>query len=1034
MKYVEFTIARSDTGAVLPFARVTVYQSDGATVATVYNSTGGSIANPITADVNGKIGFAAADADYILAAVSADGTLTLPKIRVQVYDFANLAGNVIAAATTVNAISGILASPLTVGSPLPFCVTAISGGIGTGTGGTNGTYALGVTGGPAGFAATVTIAGGAISGYTITNTGLATTNAVPTLSLAGVPGLTGATVPTATVGTIPVGRTFWAPSSDGTQLLAWQNSAGALAANGSPQIVDQLSLASQVAQANAAANAAAVNAANSQLVLTGAVNSGDPVFVVIRPDGFTAQVYWKGFKQGGTTGALNPASTTPLFTMQVVDLGFDNNGNVVNRTRTVVGTVQLRQPYPNAGLPVDTQDTSGASRVFALSEPVFQKSQIGYGNAGWQPLASFAQGVYVDNGTGGSSASSNPKTLYCVNNSTLAYPAMVANWACPAYQRAGSGGSWTFEFAADNQYGFNGCPFAYAVATVTDGTHTSTGSTTTLQQSSQVVRTDPVAMVGKITVPIGSIADGLRTVNLKVYPWLGTAPWDSSLQGNTWRTPMPCDLPCVADAAGNYVPVYACLNTSTGNDGTGVASTTRATAEAAPFLTWAAARAALKTANNARGHNDHAAAVMLLSQDIAGFGETLNTTITEGIMPFVVDTKSGITAQTIGITEAGTSANKQCAKTMQFNNLYIRNTTNTYVLDGVVDGNTPTPSGTNPATYYIFNNCKFSASSNTNSSPLFYQVGLIDFVNCLVSDCTANFMGAYSLNRTYYRLHIGVTQTSTLTTIAAMQAITAIGSTYQSAAWADWDAAVYTNLVTPDNVIHWNCKFLYLPGQPSYCGGSTTPWTKGLVVAQCIFENYLNGNVTPAFWISADSRTIEDHNLISRHNTAVGARTNMFYNSKGTVALYKTGVDQYSLHETYNIKRDTFSGDGGFSANRIGTWIQSFGCGMFGRHAVTGATGSDPSPGGTGNATTPGTDSWLGEYMGKYSTYVATVTFTNNKSYTGAGGGGGNYLPTGTLTNLINKVEAGRAVYPFDIRNAARKNTGTGSCGAYEVG
>lgn len=778
-----------------------------------------------------------------------------------------------------------------------------------------------------------------------------------------------------------------------------------------------------------AANAAAVAAANSQQVLTASVNTGDPVFVVIRPDGFTAQVYWKGFKSGGTTGALSPTST-PMFSMQVVDLGFDNNGNAVTRTRTVVGTVQLRQPYPNETLPVDTQDGSGASRVFALSEPVFAKSQIGYGNAGWQPLASCAQGVYVDNGTGGSGASSNPKTLYCVNNSTLAYPAMVANWACPAYQRAGSGGSWTFEFAADNQYGFAGCPFAYAIATVTDGTHTSTGTTTSLTQSSQAVGTDPVAMVGKIVVPIGSIADGLRTVNLKVYPWLGTAPWDSSQQGNTWRTAMPCDLPCVADAAGNYVPVYACLNTSTGNDGTGVASTTRATAEAAPFLTWAAARAALKTANNARGHNDHAAAVILLSQDIAGFGETLNTTITDGIMPFVVDTKSGITAQTIGITEASNTSYRQLGKTMQFNNLFIRTLTNAYVFDGVVDGNSPTPSGTNPATYYIFNNCKFAASSNTQTMPVFYQVGLLDFVNCTISDCPASFMGAYSLNRTYVRLHIGVTQTSTLTTAVAMRAYTAIGSTYQAATWADWDASVYTNLTTPDNLIHWNCKFFCLNSQPGYCGGSTTAYSKGISVAQCVFENISNGSIVPGFWISADSRTLADQNLISRHNTVVGARTNMFYNSKGTAAVVKTGVDQYSLHYTYNIKRDPFAGDGGASGARTGNWLLSHGCGMFGRHITAGATGSDTG----GSNVTPGPDSWLGEYTGLFSTYSGAITFVSDKSYNGAGGGNGIYLPNGTLTNLINKVQAGRAVYPIDIRNSPRKNTGTGSCGAYEVG
>lgn len=169
------------------------------------------------------------------------------------------------AAAALSAIVGVLGAPATA---LPYCVTAISGGVGTGTGGTNGTYALGVTGGPAGFAATVTIAGGAISGYTITNTGLATTNAAPTLSLAGVPGLTGATVPTATVGTIPVARTFWAPSTDGTQLLAWQNSAGALAAYGSPQFSNTLAtgIATQIANATAREPAEVAALANTTAI------------------------------------------------------------------------------------------------------------------------------------------------------------------------------------------------------------------------------------------------------------------------------------------------------------------------------------------------------------------------------------------------------------------------------------------------------------------------------------------------------------------------------------------------------------------------------------------------------------------------------------------------------------------------------------------------------------------------------------------------------------------------------------------------
>ena len=116
---------------------------------------------------------------------------------------------------------------------LPYVVANITGGIGTGTGGTNGTYAGGVSGGPLGFAWTYTIAGGALSNYTITNRGVAVANTAPTLSLPSG-GLTGATVPTATTAVIPVSGTFWAITADSVYVALWQNSASSLAAVNKP--------------------------------------------------------------------------------------------------------------------------------------------------------------------------------------------------------------------------------------------------------------------------------------------------------------------------------------------------------------------------------------------------------------------------------------------------------------------------------------------------------------------------------------------------------------------------------------------------------------------------------------------------------------------------------------------------------------------------------------------------------------------------------------------------------------------------------
>lgn len=136
-------------------------------------------------------------------------------------------------ASAAAAIKNILASSVSAGGTLPFEVTGISGGIGTGSGGTAGTYNGGVSGGPPGFQWSYTIDGtGKLASYTIINPGISTSNTAPTLSIpSGAAGgnIAGATAPTATVGTIPSNRYFYAPSGDGSKLLAWGNNAGTLA-------------------------------------------------------------------------------------------------------------------------------------------------------------------------------------------------------------------------------------------------------------------------------------------------------------------------------------------------------------------------------------------------------------------------------------------------------------------------------------------------------------------------------------------------------------------------------------------------------------------------------------------------------------------------------------------------------------------------------------------------------------------------------------------------------------------------------------
>ena len=128
------------------------------------------------------------------------------------------------------AVSASLASnvyPAAYASALPQGMTGYTSLVG-GSGGTTGTYALGISGGPTGCAGTYTIAGGAVTSITITNPGLSTSSTAPTLSFPSG-SVTGASA-TAVVGTLIANqKTYWVPSSDGTQLLLYGNNAGSVA-------------------------------------------------------------------------------------------------------------------------------------------------------------------------------------------------------------------------------------------------------------------------------------------------------------------------------------------------------------------------------------------------------------------------------------------------------------------------------------------------------------------------------------------------------------------------------------------------------------------------------------------------------------------------------------------------------------------------------------------------------------------------------------------------------------------------------------
>ncbi len=777
--------------------------------------------------------------------------------------------------------------------------------------------------------------------------------------------------------------------------------------------------------AHLAREEAAAHALNAQNVVSGAVSNGDAVFVLVRPDGVTAEVYWRGFKDGGAS-SLTP-STAPKLILAVADPSFDAAGNPTVRSRSIVGTIPFRQSWPNHLLPVDSEDVGGASRVFSLSEPVFAKSKLGFGNSGWLPVVTILSGLYTDNGTGGSGANSTPRTLYAVNMSTKTYPKMVANWAMSGFMRAA--GTFNGEVALDNEYGFSGRPYAAMRFRLTDiGGASVLGPVSTdysaSAQVSAIVAPNGQSLnplVAKASVSSSGLAEGLGTLDMLIYPWLGDEVWDSAREGAIWPTPQVASLPILIDNDGDHAPAFACLDTVSGNNATAVVSTAQATAEATPYLTWAAARAAIRTFNAARGHDDHAGGVILLTQNIAGFGENLSSTVVVGRTWLTVTHRSSVSPRTIGITSSGT---RTIANRMAFVGLLLQSSSNTWVLEGA-DGSV----AGSPATYSRFVGSQFTASSATNSTPLLYQIGLIDKIGCTMTNCGPNDLTRFSINRQHHRLHIGTVHTTTSTAQQFLSIWTATGCYFEGMSPVDFTVAAQPIIQTTDGLIHQNCHFMKMRAAAFYSANRTT--VRGLSLMQSVYE--MIGASAPALSISADGVTLAASNVILRFLTIVGGRMNFLYNEVGTASVLKDGVWQYCLPYQFNCKSDTHdAADANVpNGNRTGNWEPRFGVGCFGNHVTHGSTGSDAG----GSTAVPGPLSWLGDYLGLGGTVDSVITFTSNKAaITGDGLGGGVYLPTGDVTVLRNKVAAGRQPCPSDIRGVARKNDGTGSCSAYEVG
>lgn len=648
-----------------------------------------------------------------------------------------------------------------------------------------------------------------------------------------------------------------------------------------------------------------------------------------------------------------PASVSPMAeTLAVTRQGFDGTGTASAPVDSVGVLSRVRLPYPD-------QATLTADQV-SLSDFIYAGDTIA--------------GV--------------------TNTSTRAYPKPIALWLNHDLERA-AGTTHMLRLAVAHGHARQGRPVAAVRFVVTDGVNTVTQTVNTTAQ---------ITYASGLSVPhfaanmdLSTLATGvLLTVDAVIYPWVGAA-FTISTDADPYPSPNLTTLRLLNDRDGSYGTVYAYVDAVAGDNATGVAATTPATAQPAPFLTIAGAVTAIRAANKASfGRENAGGGVVRLVEGVHNSSPFRSAAGTPAIPVVIEAANPAAKATTVYL---GPTANTQSSipdKT-EFRNITIRKQGGSIIfLDGA-----------NSVTgLLVFKGCILDNNGTSSYAAFVYRVGRLFLHECEGSVGQANTFS------TAYKIVTAIGCPSGGMGAATYHAVACRGGYFAV------QAAASPRPAATGAFCGWNV-FSKGAGSGVIVGCKTTVGPRGIAVVGNVIEGW-GAFTDPLVQINADSDISPTENVVVQMNTCVGERTNLLY-LDSTSNLDKSGYISFNVFELMNIKSDLFSTNG---AN-VGNWPARYKVGWRGNMAFRGSNN------GGGYGPVP----WTGEISGRDEVSVAAAPFpdmawADDRSNLGADTGGGDYTP-GAGTAVIS-LPAGMAPYGIDLKGVAVRNDGTGVIGAQQ--
>jgi hypothetical protein len=574
------------------------------------------------------------------------------------------------------------------------------------------------------------------------------------------------------------------------------------------------------------------------------------------------------------------------------------------------------------------------------------------------------------------------------NNSTETSPPPVANWVTP--DRLVVGNTVTLEVVAFHRHARGGEQVACVEFSATDGTATVTQTVAATVVSGRAGDRNAV-IVHRALLDISTLANPATiTCNAKVYPWVGgPAAIRDSATGTAARGFSPRIFR--RDTARAAAPPLAYVAT-TGNDTTGVVSTTAATAAAAPFLTILGAIKGLKAAAGVTGGRIDGCEVRLGAGSFVATSLAA-TDVTGGIQDnaHVTITRAPGVARASAIVTFGAAAFRARFPWLRFADVTIQRT-GTQALTGESAAQM----------LVLLDDVTFDNAS--------HNATLLSNAHLVVCGCDATNMGASPMAAGPFEVRL----------VRGLQCAS-------GASLENW-------LVVGSRLTGGNHGSALLSGGPRSSDGAITaynytsgyrPTYGGLAetIACAIVQNvieFFSATSNTGLSISPDSGTTNTAHALVFHNTVAGffnhGRSNMFYDDTvATARTHRLLASKGNIHVSVNNKGDVFRADG----TRIGNWPYLYGVGCAGELVQFDA--ADPA--------FRQDFAGLGAVIGTSTTTAVSPQFTTPAHTVNgvAGAGGGTYTvgPVSPARQLLAD-----AVLRFDLAGAARAPT-QATAGAY---